>query len=266
VRDFCINKKNNTMTTQNKIALVTGGSRGLGKNMALALAKKGIDVAFTYNSNKDAADDVVNQIHSLGRKAKSFKLDTSNINLFDAFTKEFSAWLSSEYANVKFDFLVNNAGTALYSPATDVTPEQMDGVFNIHYKGVFFLTQKLLPVMNDGGGVVNISSGLARIALPGSSVYGSIKAAVETLSRYLAKELGPRKIRVNVVAPGAIETDFGGGRVRDNKELNAQVAAMTALGRVGLPDDIGGVVAFLCTEEARWINAQRIEVSGGQAI
>jgi NAD(P)-dependent dehydrogenase (short-subunit alcohol dehydrogenase family) len=258
--------KKTSMSTQNKIALVTGGSRGLGKNMAMALAKKGIDVVLTYNTNKDAADEVVKQIQSVGRKAKAFQLDTSNITLFDGFTKQLADWLNKEYGSATFDFLVNNAGTALYSPASEVTPEQMDAIFNIHYKGVFFLTQKSLPLMNDGGGIINISSGLARIAMPGSSVYGSLKAAVETLTRFLAKELGPRKIRVNVVAPGAIETDFGGGRVRDNKELNNQIAGFTALGRVGVPDDIGGVVAFLCTEDARWVNAQRIEVSGGQAI
>lgn len=254
------------MDTKSKIALVTGGSRGLGKNMAIALAKKGLDVIITYNSNAEAANEVIGQIRSHGRKAKSFQLDTTDIKTFDSFQKELTSYLSNEYGSPNLDFLINNAGTALYAPATDVTPDQMDAIFNIHYKGVFFLTQKLLPKMNDGGGVVNISSGLARITLPGSSVYGSLKAAVETLTRYLAKELGPRKIRVNVVAPGAVETDFGGGRVRDNKDLNAQIASMTALGRVGQPDDIGGVVAFLCTEDARWINGQRIEVSGGQAI
>ena len=253
------------MSTQNKIALVTGGSRGLGKNMAIALAKKGLDVVITYNTNKEAAENVVSEIQRLGKKATAFQLDTSDITKFDSFLKILGEWLTKD-GRGKFDFLINNAGPALYSPATDVTPEQMDGIYNIHYKGVFFLTQKALPHMNDGGGIVNISSGLARIAMPGSSVYGSLKAAVETLSRYLAKELGPRKIRVNVIAPGAIETDFGGGRVRDNKELNAQIAGFTALGRVGQPDDIGGVVAFLCSPEAGWINAQRIEVSGGQAI
>ena len=253
------------MSTQNKIALVTGGSRGLGKNMAIALAKKGLDVVITYNTNKEAAENVVSEIQRLGKKATAFQLDTSDITKFDSFLKILGEWLTKD-GRGKFDFLINNAGTALYSPATDVTPEQMDGIYNIHDKGVFFLTQKALPHMNDGGGIVNISSGLARIAMPGSSVYGSLKAAVETLSRYLAKELGPRKIRVNVIAPGAIETDFGGGRVRDNKELNAQIAGFTALGRVGQPDDIGGVVAFLCSPEAGWINAQRIEVSGGQGI
>jgi len=165
-----------------------------------------------------------------------------------------------------FDFLINNAGTGLYALATETTEEQLDAIFNIHYKGVFFLTQKALPFLNDGGGIVNISSGLTRITIPGSSVYGSMKAAVESLTTYLAKELGSRKIRVNVIAPGAIETDFGGGLTRDNKEINAHIASLTALGRVGLPDDIGGVVAFLCTEDARWVNGQRIEVSGGQSL
>jgi NAD(P)-dependent dehydrogenase (short-subunit alcohol dehydrogenase family) len=254
------------METKNKIALVTGGSRGLGKNMALAIAKKGIDVIITYNSNKEAANEVVEQIKSIGQQAAAFQLDTGSIKSFDLFVSELAKHLTNERESPNIDFLINNAGTALYAPVTSTTEEQMDEIFNIHYKGVFFLTQKLLPFLNDGGGIVNISSGLTRIAMPGSSVYGSLKAAVETLTRYLAKELGDRKIRANVIAPGAIETDFGGGRVRDTKELNDHVASLTALGRVGLPQDIGGVVAFLCTDEAYWVNAQRIEVSGGQAI
>ena len=254
------------MSPKNKIALVTGGSRGLGKNMAMALAKKGIDVVLTYNTNKEAADNVVSEIQSLGRKAFALPLDTSDIKQFDNFITALTTLLQKETGNTNFDFLINNAGTALYAPSAEVTAEQMDAIYNIHYKGVFFLTQKALPFMNSGGGIVNISSGLARIIMPGSSVYGSLKAAIETLTRYQAKELGERKIRVNVVAPGAIETDFGGGRVRDNKELNDHIASLTALGRVGLPDDIGAVVAFLCTEEAYWINGQRIEVSGGQML
>jgi Dehydrogenases with different specificities (related to short-chain alcohol dehydrogenases) len=254
------------MSTKNKIALVTGGSRGLGKNMSLALAKKGIDVVLTYNTNKEAADKVVAEIQSLGQKAFAFQLDTSNIKLFDPFIKQVTEYLQKQTGSPSFDFLINNAGTALYSLATDTTEEQLDAIVNIHYKGVFFLTQKALPFINDGGGIINVSSGLTRITMPGSSVYGSMKGAVEILSRYLAKELGERRIRVNVVAPGAIETDFGGGRTRDNKEINARIASLTALGRAGLPDDIGGVVAFLCTEDARWINGQRIEVSGGQAL
>lgn len=254
------------MNTKNKIALVTGGSRGLGKNMALALAKKGFDVVITYHSNKEAADNVVSEIQSLGRTAFAFPLDTSDIKQFDNFITELTGVLKEKTGSANFDYLVNNAGTALYAPIAGVTDEQMDSIYNIHYKGVLFLTQKALPFINDGGGIVNISSGLTRITMEGYAVYGSMKTAVESLTRYLAKELGARKIRVNVIAPGAIETDFGGGRVRDNKELNANIANLTALGRVGLPDDIGGVVAFLCTDEAYWINGQRIEVSGGQAL
>ena len=254
------------MGTKNKLAIITGGSRGLGKNMALALAKKGVDVLLTYNSNKPAADLVVDEIRSLGQNAFTIRLDTSNTAMFDDFVKQVTNHLNKITGRPHFDFLINNAGTALYMPITDVTEEQMDAVYNIHYKGVFFLTQKLLPLMNDGGSIINISSGLTRITMPGSSVYGSLKAAVETLTRYMAKELGPRKIRVNVVAPGAIETDFGGGRTRDNKEINAQIAGLTSLGRVGLPEDIGGVVAFLCSQDAYWINGQRIEVSGGQGL
>jgi NAD(P)-dependent dehydrogenase (short-subunit alcohol dehydrogenase family) len=254
------------MNTKNKIALITGGSRGLGKNMALAIAKKGIDVILTYNSNKEAADNVVAEIESLGQKAVAFQLDTSDTKSFDNFIKQATTWLQQQTGSPNFDYLINNAGTALYALASETTEEQLDAIFNIHYKGVFFLTQKALPFINDGGSIINISSGLARMSYPGSSVYASMKGAVEVLSRYLAKELGPRKIRVNVIAPGAIETDFGGGRTRDNKEINDRIASVTALGRVGVPDDIGGVVAFLCTEDARWINAQRIEVSGGQAL
>jgi len=254
------------METINKIALVTGGSRGLGKNIALALAKKGIDVVLTYHTNQAAADEVVSEIQAMGRTAFALPLDTGNTKGFDTFIEELQAQLQEKSGSSTFDFLINNAGTALYAPVTDVTEEQMDTIYNIHYKGTFFLTQKALPLMNDGGGIVNISSGLTRITMPGSSVYSSIKTAVETLTRYLAKELGSRKIRANVVAPGAIETDFGGGRVRDNKEINDQIANFTALGRVGLPGDIGGVVAFLCTAESYWINGQRLEVSGGQML
>lgn len=254
------------MNTKNKIALVTGGSRGLGKNMAVAIAKKGIDVVLTYHTNKEAADEVVAEIESLGQKAVAFQLDTSDTKSFDNFIKQATAYLQEQTGSPNFDYLINNAGTALYALASETTEEQLDAIFNIHYKGVFFLTQKALPFINEGGGIINISSGLARMSYPGSSAYASMKGAVEILTRYLANELGPRKIRVNVVAPGAIETDFGGGRTRDNKEINKLVASLTALGRVGLPDDIGGVVAFLCTEDAGWINGQRIEVSGGQAL
>ncbi len=254
------------MYTGNKIALVTGGSRGLGRNMAIALAKKGIDVVLTYNSNKEEADKVVAEIVSLGQKAVAFQLNAGDVKSFDDFFKQVTSYLQEKNDKPNFDFLINNAGTALYAPFADTTEEQFDTALNIHYKGVFFLTQKALAFLNDDGRIINISSGLARFSFPGSSAYGSMKGAIEVLTRYLAKELGSRGIAANVVAPGAIETDFGNGHVRDNKEVNAQVASFTALGRVGLPDDIGGVVAFLCTEEARWINGQRIEVSGGMGL
>lgn len=254
------------MNTKTNIALVTGGSRGLGKNSAIKIAQKGLDVIITYRSNKEEADAVVNEIKAMGRNAVAFQLDTKDIKSFDAFVKDVTDHLKENTGSTQIDYLINNAGTALYSPITEVTEEQLDDVVDIHFKGVFFLTQKLLPFINDGGGIINVSSGLARFATPGSSVYGSIKAGVEMLTKYMAKELGSRKIKANVVAPGAIETDFGGGRVRDNEEINAMVAGSTALGRVGLPDDIGGVVAFLCTEDARWINGQRIEVSGGMFL
>ncbi|RZL50175.1 MAG: SDR family oxidoreductase [Pedobacter sp.] len=254
------------MSTVNKIALVTGGSRGLGKNMALALAKNGVDVVLTYHSNKVEADKVVEEIETLGQKAYAFQLDAGNIKSFDAFITQVTTALKDQTGNSNFDFLINNAGTALYAPFTETTEEQFDNALNIHYKGVFFLTQKSLPFLNDGGRIINISSGLARFSFPGSSAYGSMKGAVEVLTRYLAKELGSRGIAANIVAPGAIETDFGGGRTRDDKDINAQIASVTALGRVGLPDDIGGVVAFLCSDNAKWINGQRIEVSGGMML
>ncbi|WP_241285626.1 SDR family NAD(P)-dependent oxidoreductase [Chryseobacterium arthrosphaerae] len=254
------------MNTKTNIALVTGGSRGLGKNAALKIAQKGLDVIITYRSNKEEADAVVSEIKAMGQNAVAFQLDTKNSKSFDAFVKEVTDHVKENTGSPNIDFLINNAGTALYSPITDVTEEQLDDIVDIHFKGVFFLTQKLLPYINDGGGIVNVSSGLARFATPGSSVYGSVKAGVEMLTKYMAKELGPRKIKANVIAPGAVETDFGGGRVRDNEEVNAMVAGATALGRVGLPDDIGGVVAFLCTEDAGWINGQRIEVSGGMFL
>lgn len=252
--------------SETKIALVTGGSRGLGRNMAINLAKKGLDVAITYNSNKTEAENVVAEIQALGRKAAAFQLNTSDTKGFDNFVKEVTGHFKEKTGSSNFDFLVNNAGTALYASFADTTEAQFDEIINIHFKGVFFLTQKLLPFINNGGGIVNVSSGLARFSFPGSSAYGATKAGVETLTRYLAKELGAKGIRANTVAPGAIETDFGGGHVRDDKDTNAQIASVTALGRVGLPDDIGGVVAFLCTPDAQWINGQRIEVSGGMML
>jgi len=250
-------------STKNKIALVTGGSRGLGKDMALQLAHKGFDVVITYHSKKSEATNVESEIKAMGRRAYALQLDVALSNTFDSFVSNLKSILKSEFQAAKIDALVNNAGVGAHANFTDTTPEQFDSMVNIHVKAPYFLTQKLLPVLNDGSSIVNISSGLARFSFPGYSAYGTMKGAVETLTKYQAKELGDRKIRVNVVAPGAIETDFGGGAVRDNKDLNNMISSLTALGRVGLPNDIGSVVAFLCSDDAKWVNAQRIEVAGG---
>lgn len=251
------------MEPTNKIALVTGGSRGLGKNMALSLAQNGINVILTYNSKQDEAQAVVSEIEKTGVKAVALKLDAGDIKSFEGFFTQVAAALKDTFNSSHFDFLINNAGIGINAPFADTTEDDFDQLFNIHFKGVFFLSQRALPLINDGGRIINLSSGLARFCMPGYSAYGAMKGAIEVLTRYMAKELGARGVAVNVVAPGAIETDFGGGVVRDNKHVNEHVAGVTALGRVGLPDDIGGVVSFLCTGDARWINAQRIEVSGG---
>jgi NAD(P)-dependent dehydrogenase (short-subunit alcohol dehydrogenase family) len=263
---FVPSKTTKEMEATNKIALVTGGSRGLGKNMALSLARKGNHVIITYNSRKEEAQEVVNEIKKMGLKAEALQLNTGEVKTFDKFFTSLSGILKEVFKTDRFDFLINNAGVGYNSLMSQTTEEAFDQLMNIHFKGVYFLTQKSLSLLNDGGRIINLSTGLARFSLPGYSAYASMKGAVETLTRYMAKELGSRGIAVNVVAPGAIETDFGGGHVRDNSELNKQVASVTALGRVGLPDDIGGVVSFLCSEDARWINAQRIEVSGGQNL
>jgi NAD(P)-dependent dehydrogenase (short-subunit alcohol dehydrogenase family) len=254
------------MEKKNKIALVTGGSRGLGRDMALRLAEKGLDVIITYNNRSEDAERVVAQIEAAGQKAATLQLNTGVIESFDSFANQLKATLSNHFGADRFDFLVNNAGQGGYSPVSDVTAAFFDDLLNVHFKGVYFLTQKLIPVINDGGGIVNVSSGLTRIAVPGSSVYAALKSAVETFTRYLAKELGVRGIRANVVAPGAIMTDFGGGHLRNNEELQKFVSSVTALGRPGVAEDIGGVVAFLCTEDARWVNGQRIEASGGMQL
>lgn len=254
------------MATQQKIALVTGGSRGLGKNMALSIAQKGFDVVLTYHSKKDEAEQVVAEINGMGRKAAALQLNTGEVSGFDTFQTQFTSTLTDTFGTDRFDFLVNNAGIGVYAPFAETTEADFDTLLNIQFKGVFFLTQKLLPMLNDGGRIINISTGLARFALPGYAAYAAMKGAIEVLSRYQAVELGARGITVNVVAPGAIETDFGGGMVRDNEHVNKHIASTIVLGRAGLPNDIGGVVAFLCTDAARWINAQRIEVSGGQNL
>ncbi|WP_097458667.1 SDR family NAD(P)-dependent oxidoreductase [Mangrovitalea sediminis] len=249
-----------------KIALVTGASRGLGRNMAIALARKGVDVVGTYHSNREEAAATVSAIEALGRKAVMFQLDTGNTAAFPAFALDMKGALNDIWQRTSFDYLVNNAGIGINASFEETTEAQFDRLMNIHVKGVFFLTQALLPLMADGGRIVNLSSGLTRFSLPGYAAYASMKGAVEVLTRYLAKELGSRGIAVNTVAPGAIETDFGGGVVRDNKQVNDFVAGVTALGRVGLPDDIGPAVASLLAEDNRWVNAQRIEVSGGMFV
>ena len=259
------------MTTENfsdptaKIAIVTGGSRGLGRNTVLHLAKRGVRSIFTYHSNRAEADKVVAAVSEAGGTAVALPLDTGKVSSFDGFVQEVAKALKGMGTD-RFDFLVNNAGTSHHAPFEQVTEEDFDSLYRVHFKGVFFLTQKLLPLLRDGGRIVNVSSGLTRVSFPGSSAYASMKGAVEVLTRYLAKELGPRRIAVNTVAPGAVQTDFSGGIVRDNPAVNKMVSDVTALGRPGLPDDIGPMIASLLAEDNRWVNAQRIEVSGGMSI
>lgn len=247
----------------NKIALVTGGSRGLGKDMALRLAEKGNDVIITYHTKKEEAGEVVSKIRAMGRGASCLHLDMSDFNSLNEFIKNISKTLLEVFETDKFDFLINNAGMGATIPFMQVTEEDFDRFLNVHYKGVYFLIQKALSMMNDNGSIINISSGTTRFAIPGYSVYSSMKGAIEVLTRNLAKELGPRKITVNVVAPGPIETDFNNAAIRSNPQSKTFLSAQTALGRVGAAEDIGGVVAFLCSDDAKWINGQRIEVTGG---
>jgi NAD(P)-dependent dehydrogenase (short-subunit alcohol dehydrogenase family) len=253
------------MNTSSPLAIVTGGSRGLGRSTVLSLAKRGVHSIFTYQSNRAEAEKVTSLAREAGAKAVALQLDTGNISGFDDFVAAVRSTLQS-WGRDRFDYLVNNAGNSQHLNFEKVTEADFDAVVNVHFKGVFFLTQKLLPLMNDGGRIVNLSSGLTRVAVPGSSAYAAAKGAVEVLTRYLAKELGPRRITANAVAPGAIQTDFSGGLVRDNPEVNKMVSAMTALGRPGLPEDIGPMIASLLSEDNRWVNAQRIEVSGGMSI
>ncbi|WP_028996643.1 SDR family NAD(P)-dependent oxidoreductase [Azohydromonas australica] len=248
------------------IALITGGSRGLGRSAALALAARGVDLILTYRSGLAEAQAVVAQAQALGVRAVALPLDVADSASFPAFAEQVRAALRQHWQREHFDHLVNNAGIGVHAAFADTTEAQFDQLMNVHLKGPFFLTQTLLPLMADGGRILNLSSGLARFALPGYAAYAAMKGAVEVLTRYLAKELGPRGIAVNVLAPGAIETDFGGGAVRDNAQLNAFVASQTALGRAGRPEDIGAVVAALLSPELGWVNAQRIEASGGMFL
>ena len=257
------NNKVERMT--HKTAIITGASRGIGRNTAINLARRGVDVIFTYHSNQKEAETLIREVEAIGSKGVGLRLDTGDIRSFDGFVTNVREVLQT-WGQDRFDYLVNNAGNSLHVDFEKMTEIQFDEVVNVHFKGVYFLTQKLLPLMNDGGRIVNISSGLTRVSVPGSSAYAAAKGAIEILTRYLAKELGPRRITANVVAPGAIQTDFSGGMVRDNPEINKRVADITALGRAGLPDDIGPMIAALLSDENRWVNAQRIEVSGGMAL
>jgi NAD(P)-dependent dehydrogenase (short-subunit alcohol dehydrogenase family) len=253
------------MNTSSPIAIVTGGSRGLGRSTVLSLAKRGVHSIFTYHSNRAEAEKVASLTREAGAKAVALQLDTGNFSAFEDFVTAVRKTLQS-WGRERFDYLVNNAGNSQHINFEKMTEADFDAVVNVHFKGVYFLTQKLLPLMNDGGRIANFSSGLTRVAVPGSSAYAAAKGAVEILTRYLAKELGPRRITANVVAPGPIQTDFSGGMVRDNPEVNKMVSAMTALGRPGVPEDVGPMIAALLSDENRWVNAQRIEVSGGLAL
>lgn len=250
----------------NTVSLVTGAGRGLGRNTALSIARRGGDVIVTYRSGKDAAEGVVADVHALGRKAVALQLDTAEVASFPTFVHAVRAALRQNWQRETFDHLVNNAGHGEMADFAATTEAQFDALFNVHVKGVFFLTQALLPLLADGGRIVNLSSGLTRVSFPGFSAYSAAKGAVETLTVYMAKELGSRGITANAVAPGAIETDFLGGAVRDTPDYNKAFADITALGRVGVPDDIGPMIANLLSADNRWVNGQRIEVSGGQSI
>ncbi|MDF1749365.1 MAG: SDR family oxidoreductase [Alphaproteobacteria bacterium] len=249
-----------------KIALITGGSRGLGRSAVEHLARAGVPVIFTYHRGKADAESVVAAIKKTGGTAATLQLDTANTASFPNFAETLKSVLAEEFDTSRISFLVNNAGSGVYSPLAETTEEQFDTLMNVHFKGVFFLTQQLLPMIADGGRIINVSSGLTRFSLPGYGAYSCMKGAIEVFTRYLAQELGDRGIAVNTLAPGAVETDFGGGVVRDNAEINTMIAAATAMGRVGLPDDIGKAVAALLISDSQWMTGQRIEVSGGQNI
>ena len=251
---------------QRKIALITGGSRGLGREAALALAARGVDVIVTYRHGEAEAAEVVRAAEAAGARALALSLDVGRADSFAAFAQTLKAALQTGWQRETFDSLLNNAGHGVHAPFAQTTPAQFDELMRVHFSGVYFLTQTLLPLIADGGRILNVSSGLARFALPGYSAYAAMKGAVEVLTRYWAKELGPRRISVNVIAPGATATDFGGGTVRDNAQVNAMLASQTALGRVGAPDDIGRAMAMLLSEDAAWITGERIEVSGGMLI
>lgn len=249
-----------------KTAIITGASRGLGRDMALNLAKDGVNIIFSYHSNDKKAKEVILEIESVGQKAVAFPFDANNYKSGQEFMVKATDYLKQQNGNPNFDFLINNAGTGTFNLISDTTEEQFNEMMNVHLKSVYFLTQKALPYLNRGGRIINISSGLTRFSLPGMSAYAMMKGGIEVFTRYLAKELGQHKITANVIAPGAIATDFAGGSNRDNEEKRAIIANITALGRVGEAEDIGGTVAFLCSDKAGWVNGQRIEVSGGMLV
>lgn len=251
-----------SMNLDNKIAVVTGGSRGIGRDIALHLARRGADVVLTYREKLEEGEAVAAEIAALGQKSILLQLDVADIASFEVFSRRLRAKLAATWQRESFDFLINNAGINSAAPFPEMTEENFDRLFNVHFKGVYFFTQSLLSLLEDGGRIVNTSTGLTRFAIPGYSAYASMKGAVEVFTRYLAKELGPRSITANVVAPGPIETDFTAASF-ENAEVKNHLASQTSLGRVGVPEDIGGIVAFLCSEEGRWVNAQRIEASGG---
>jgi NAD(P)-dependent dehydrogenase (short-subunit alcohol dehydrogenase family) len=254
------------MSSQQRIALITGGNRGIGRSTALALAAKGVDSVITYRTHGEEAASVVAELEGLGRKGVALQLDTGDTSAFEAFAGDFTAALRDTWGREDFDYLVNNAGNSSDSSFTEVTEEEFDGLIDIHFKGVFFLTQRLLDQIADNGSIVNISSGLARFSFPKRIAYGSVKGAVEVLTRYLALELGPRGINVNCIAPGAVATDFSGGVVRDTPAMQESLAENTALGRHAVADDIGPVIAAVLGDENQWVTGQRIEASGGMHL
>lgn len=249
-----------------KIAVITGGSRGLGRSLALHLAKHGVHSLITYKSNRGEAGKVVELLQKAGTKSVALELDVGRSATFGEFTSALKKALQATWKRDRFDFLINNAGHGLRAPFAETTEADFDSLFNVHLKGTYFLTQKLLLLIEDGGRILNLSSGLARFSAPGYSAYAAMKGGIEVLTRYLAQELGPRRISVNTIAPGATATDFGGGLIRDNSDYRQMIASRTALGRVGEPDDIGGAIASLLSDEAAWINGQRIEISGGMNL
>ncbi|GAA4275136.1 SDR family oxidoreductase [Aquimarina gracilis] len=253
-------------TLENKIALVTGSSRGLGKEMAIRLARQGADILVTYNSNKTQANETVSEIEALGQKAVAFQLNVGDVSTFDTFFSDVKNALQQHWNVSNFDILVNNAGIIAHEMVAETSEATFDSLMNIQLKGPFFITQKALTLLNDGGRIINVSTGLARFSIPGYGAYAAMKSGIETLTRYLAKELGSRQITVNTIAPGAINTDMNKAALENNPEMEKMLSSVTALGRVGVAQDIGGVVAFLASEDARWINGQRIEASGGMFL